>query len=362
MNDNQFWRYLLLAVIVTAGLWYGSNLVTNTLLVGNTQRSITPRGELAAFERTANDVFTSVAPSVVYIFTQSQDRSMFGRDAVQEGTGSGFIWDRAGHIITNHHVIASASRVFVRFDTGAAARASIVGSSPDHDLAVLRVTRSAGNLEPIPIGRSDDLKIGQAVFAIGNPFGLSRTLTTGIVSALDRRLPTQSGREITGVIQTDAAINPGNSGGPLIDSAGRLIGVNTAIVSGTGSYSGIGFAVPVDTVNLIVPQIIARGRPARPGIGIQAASEALAAQLNVPGVIVYAVTPGGPAESAGLIGLDEGQQRLGDVITAVNGNPVRTVSQLAAELAKVGVGKVATLTVVRDSQTREVNVTTIDLG
>jgi 2-alkenal reductase len=206
------------------------------------------------------------------------------------------------------------------------------------------------------------LKIGQAVFAICNPFGLSRTLTSGIVSALDRRLPTHSGREITGVIQTDAAINPGNSGGPLIDSAGRLIGVNSAIISGTGSYSGIGFAIPVDTVNRIVPQIIRNGRPARPGIGIQVGSDELAARLNVHGVVVIAVQPNGPAAKAGLKGIDRVARELGDIIVAVNDERVRTTSEYTNALEAVGVGKQATLTILRNGKERKVAVTLADVG
>lgn len=362
MTDTEFRRYVVLGVIVAAVLWFGYQFVQSVVLIESEQRSITPRGELAAFEKTATDVFKSTAPSVVYIFNERAGRSVFGEVARQQGTGSGFVWDRAGHIITNHHVIRGASRVFVRFDSGAVASATIVGSSPDHDLAVLRVSRSSTDLDPIPIGHSNNLEIGQAVFAIGNPFGLSRTLTTGVVSALNRSLPTGSGREITGVIQTDAAINPGNSGGPLIDSAGRLIGVNTAIISGTGSYSGIGFAVPVDTVNNIVPQIISRGRPARPGIGIQAGSEELAAQLNIDGVIIISVMRGGPADRVGLRGVDKISKRLGDIIVAVNGNQVRTVSELASELEKIGIGKDAAIEVLRNGQSLAITVTLVDIG
>ena len=200
------------------------------------------------------------------------------------------------------------------------------------------------------------------MFAIGNPFGLSRTLTTGIVSALDRTLPVENGREISGVIQTDAAINPGNSGGPLIDSAGRLIGVNTAILSRTGSSSGIGFAVPVDTVNQIVPQIIQRGRPARPGIGISAAPEEYAAQLGVVGVIIVNVMPGGPADRAGLEGIRRDRRTLGDVIVAVDGEPTRTVGALADALERAGIGNTARLSVMRNGRVREIDVTIADIS
>lgn len=356
---NRYWLLLLGfallgLVVLTNGRAY--------LLSETAPRQVAPRGELASFELTANRVFTSSAPSVVYIFTERRGRSVFGGGQTQQGTGSGFIWDAAGHVITNHHVIAGADQVFVRFDSGNTAAARVVGSSPDHDLAVLRVTGLSFGLKPIPIGRSSNLKIGQAVFAIGNPFGLSRSLSTGVVSALGRRLPTTTGREISGAIQTDAAINPGNSGGPLLDSAGRLIGVNTAIISRSGSSSGIGFAVPVDTVNRIAPQIISNGKPARPGIGIRAASPELSARLNVEGVIVFDVSPGGPADKAGIVAADVTAQRLGDVIIAVNGSAVRTIAELASELEKVGVGAEAKLTVARNGAQREVTVRLEDIS
>lgn len=363
MSNRSFHRYVVVGLILAVAFWFGTQMIQSYLLVGDKARAVTARGDLAGFEKTAIEVFRNAAPSVVYIYTQKQGSGYFGEDRrTRQGTGSGFIWDRAGHVITNHHVVSGATRVFVRFDKGEVFPARLVGSSPDHDLAVLRVSASATQLRPIPIGKSSNLQIGQSVFAIGNPFGLSRTLTTGIVSSLDRSLPTRTGREITGVIQTDAAINPGNSGGPLIDSAGRLIGVNTAIASRTGSYSGIGFAVPVDTVNNIVPQIIKRGKPARPGIGIRAASSELAAQLGVEGVVVYDVVPGGAADKAGLRGLDLQRQQVGDVITAVNGVKVRSVSELATQLEKVGIGKVAKLTVRRGSNEMEISVTLTDIG
>jgi len=356
---DRYWLALLGAVLLGIVVFtYGRSY----LLTEWASREITPRGELASFEVTAHRVFTSSAPSVVYIFTERRGRSVFGNGETRQGTGSGFIWDAAGHVITNYHVIEGAERVFVRFDSGKTAAAGIVGSSPDHDLAVLKITGLSFGLQPIPIGRSSTLKIGQAVFAIGNPFGLTRSLTTGVVSALGRRLPTRLGREIPDAIQTDAAINPGNSGGPLLDSAGRLIGVNTAIISGTGTYSGIGFAVPVDTVNRIAPQIIARGKPARPGIGIQAGSPELAARFNVDGVIVFQVRPGGPAANAGLIGIDVARQKLGDVIVAVNDNPVRTVAELANELEKVGVGQQVRLTILRNGAKRDTWVELVDIG
>ncbi len=355
-------RIIVLGVVVCAILWFATGFLQTLFFAEKAPRSVTPRGELAAFEKTAADVFEASSPSVVYIFAETSRQSVFGRQTVSQGTGSGFVWDQAGHVITNNHVIANARRVFVRFDTGDSVSARVVGTSPDHDLAVLKVTKAATSLQPIPVGSSDDLRIGQAVFAIGNPFGLSRTLTSGIVSALGRTLPAQTGREIQGVIQTDAAINPGNSGGPLLDSAGRLIGVNTAIVSQTGSYAGIGFAVPVGTVNRIVPQIIAQGRPARPGIGITIASEDLTAQLGIEGVLIIDVVAGRPAERAGLTGIDRRTERFGDVILAVGGKAVYTAAQLSAALDSAGIGNKVTLTVQRDGQIRDVTLEIVDIG
>ncbi|MGI9520132.1 MAG: S1C family serine protease [Hyphomicrobiaceae bacterium] len=356
---KQYWLVVLGTVLF--GVWI-FDYARDHFMTALGPREVTPRGDLASFELTAHEVFTATAPSVVYIFTEQRGRSIVGNRQVQQGTGSGFIWDSAGHVITNYHVVEGADSVFVRFDSGPTASARIVGSSPDHDLAVLKITGLSFGLKPIPIGRSSNLIIGQAVFAIGNPFGLTRSLTTGIVSALGRRLPTQSGREIPDAIQTDAAINPGNSGGPLLDSAGRLIGVNTAIISNSGSYSGIGFAVPVDTVNRIAPQIIARGKPARPGIGIRAGSQELAARLKTRGVIIYDVVSAGPADRAGLVGIDLQGEQLGDIILAVNDAPVETIAELANEFEKVGVGAEVILTVQRDGRQRNVTLRLADIG
>ena len=240
--------------------------------------------------------------------------------------------------------------------------AQIVGSVPNYDLAVLRVSSTRSLPPPIAIGTSDDLKVGQSVFAIGNPFGLDQSLTTGIISALKRRLPTAGGREITNVIQTDAAINPGNSGGPLLNSAGRVIGVNTAIFSPSGTSAGIGFAIPIDAVNRIVPEIIRRGYVPTPGIGIVAAGEAAATRAGVDGVAIVRTAPGSSAERAGLRGVEPGSGRLGDVIVAVNGKPVRRLPDLIEELERVGVGKRATLTVKRDGRDMSVDVEVMDIG
>jgi S1-C subfamily serine protease len=215
---------------------------------------------------------------------------------------------------------------------------------------------------PVAIGASGDLKVGQTAYAIGNPFGLDQSMSSGIISALKRRLPTSGGREIANVIQTDAAINPGNSGGPLLDSAGRVIGVTTAIISPSGSNAGIGFAVPVDVVNRIVPQLIRDGRVPTPGIGIVMANEAVAARLGVEGVIVVRTAPGSPAQRAGLRGVDLASGELGDVIVEANGKPVRRLADLTDEIEQTGVGKPIRLTVRRGNQRRDVEAEIIDIG
>ena len=353
--------YLVAWGLLALTLWFGDRLVRGVFLTADAPRAVTARGDLSDLERQTVALFEQTAPSVAYIFTESGQRGPAGGGG-QRGAGSGFVWDRAGHVVTNNHVVEGASRVSVRLDNGEAIPAVVVGTAPDYDLAVLRLGESRSAFQPIQIGSSAELRVGQSVFAIGNPFGLSRTLTSGVVSALERRLPTAGGREIAGVVQTDAAINPGNSGGPLLDSAGRLIGVTTAIISGTGSYAGIGFAVPVDVVNRVVPELIRSGRVPRPGIGILAADEETAARLGVTGVAIAEVRPGSAAERAGLKGFDPARRSPGDVIVAVEGRPVKSVAELAEALARVGVGRRARLSVVRDAERREVAVEVVDLS
>jgi len=353
-------------VVVVVGLlivvWYGLGAIQRWYYTSYEARPVTPRGDLAEFEKTSISVFRNSAPSVAYISTVRRQRDVFGNGSMSAGAGSGFVWDKAGHILTNAHVVSGADRVYVRFGSDRPLIAKVVGVAPEYDLALLRVELPLSGLTPLPVGTSADLVVGQQVYAIGNPFGLDKTLTTGVISALDRTLPTATGQEITGVIQTDAAINPGNSGGPLLDSAGRLIGINTAIASTTGAYSGIGLAVPVDTVNRVVPQLLARGKVARPGIGISAASQEIASQLGQYGVVVIDVQRGGPAEAAGIVGADVERGLLGDVITEANGSPVASVSDLSKELQKVGVGQPVRLTVVRNGEARRVTVVVDDLN
>ena len=359
--NTLFGRIMLVWVLAIATLWIAHDVLRGPLLTMNEPYLVTARGELADFESLTSQIFEAAAPSVAYIFTESEAPGRLGGGR-PHGAGSGFVWDSAGHIVTNFHVVSSAQTVRVRLDTGEPMTAVVVGTAPEYDLAVLRLNQNRAALRPLPIGSSDDLRVGQAVFAIGNPFGLSRSLSTGVISALDRHLPVAAGREIRGVIQTDAAINPGNSGGPLLDSAGRLIGVNTAILSRTGSWAGVGFAVPVGTVNRIVPQLVRDGRVPRPGIGVALFNEEAAARSGAEGLVVAEVMPGSSAEQAGIRGFDRRSGRHGDIITKAHGRPVRTISDLAEVLEEIGIGKMVELTIVRERRTRSVSVRVMDIS
>jgi 2-alkenal reductase len=357
-QGENFWRTVAVLALVLLAVSFAERFLRTYWLSADVPRPVAPRTDLAGEEKRAAEIFAQTSPSVAYIFVRRGGEGMPGEAG---GTGSGFVWDRAGHIVTNNHVIAQASEVGVVIDQGQVLPARVIGAAPWADLAVLRLDMAAENLRPILVGRSSDLIVGQSVYAIGNPFGLSRTMTKGIISALDRRLPTAGGREVAGVIQIDAAINPGNSGGPLVDSAGRLIGVTTAILAPTGSFAGVGFAVPVDTVNRIVPALIRNGRAPLPGIGIRALGEELASRLGSPGVVVHSVVPGSSADKAGLRGLDP-RGRLGDVIVAANGKQVTELADLAAELERVGIGNRVRLTVLRQGSSVNVDVVVQDIN
>lgn len=325
-------------------------------------RPVTPRGPLTAEEQAVITLFERASQSVAYITTQGIARRGFFVAEVQQGAGSGFVWDDKGHIVTNNHVVAGAQRVQVQLDAGRSFDAKVVGVAPDYDLAVVRLESPPAGLKPIAIGTSKDLKIGQTTYAIGNPFGLTRTLTRGVLSALDRQLPTSDMREIAGALQTDAAINVGNSGGPLLDSAGRLIGVTTAIRSTSGGSVGVGLAIPVDLVNRVVPQLIARGRAPQPGIGIVPVHPDIVSRAGLVGVVIARIQPNSPAAQAGLKAFDPQTGNVGDVIVAVNGRPVESLPNFASELDRVGIDEVAELAVVRDGKERRVKVKVVDLG
>jgi len=361
-SQNRLVLVILASIIVAAAFTYFNHFADRGRRIVSQPREILPRGDLADFEKSTITIFNSAAPSVVYIFTENAQSGFFGRRELQQGAGSGFLWDNHGHVVTNFHVIQGAQSIQVRLDTGEAIRATYVGGSADHDLAVIRLRRTPQSIRPIPVGTSDNLSVGQAVFAIGNPFGLARSLTTGVISALDRRLPTAGGREVMGVIQTDAAINPGNSGGPLIDSAGRLIGVNTAIISGSGSSAGIGFAVPVDVVNRVVPKLITKGKVPRPGIGIVVLDEEVAASLGVLGVVIDRVMPGSEADRIGLQGIDYRNRILGDIIVAAGNQEVRDMADFIRILENYTIGQMIILDVKRGDQIRTVEVKIMDIS
>jgi S1-C subfamily serine protease len=348
MNSNRTLASLLLSCGLLAGA--ASWMAGCAQRADAAPRPISPRGELTAEERSNIEVFEAWKGSVVFIATSNRVVDFWTRDvmSVPLGTGSGFVWDDQGHIVTNVHVIADAAAATVKLADGRDYPATLVGASPAHDIAVLKISPVGKPLVPVAIGTSDDLRVGQKVFAIGNPFGLDWTLTTGIVSALDRSLDNDRG-VIRHLVQTDAAINPGNSGGPLLDSAGRLIGVNTAIYSPSGASAGVGFAVPVDTVNRVVPQIIAHGHYSPPSLDVEAddmLSRAVARELGVEGVAVL-------RGAAPFRGARIGARNLvvpGDVILSVDGKSVTTSAQLAAILDDYKVGDEVQVEVWRDGK------------
>lgn len=359
-------RAFTLAVAALVLLWWSLPMIESFFTPRDGGiRTVVARGDLAADERATIELFEKSRDSVVFISTARLVRDLWTRNvfAVPRGTGSGFIWDDAGHIITNFHVVEGTNEATIKLADGRDYKAALVGVSPAHDIAVLRIGIGFKRPPPVPIGTSHDLKVGQKVFAIGNPFGLDWTLTTGIVSALDRSLPSGTGGPpIQHLIQTDAAINPGNSGGPLLDSAGRLIGINTAIYSPSGASVGIGFAVPVDTIMRVVPQIITQGRYIRPALGIEVderLNERITMLLKIKGVIVLHVSRGSAADRAGLKGAiltPDGGVIPNDVIVAVQGKPVDSVSKLLALIDEFNVGDTVQLTVIRDEQAREIDV------
>ena len=326
-------------------------------------RAVQARGSLSEDERNNIDVFKAVSPSTVNITTLQATRGgFFSRDVMQvpSGTGTGFVWDDRGHVVTNFHVIQAGDAARVTLADQSSWRAALVGAFPDQDIAVLRIDAPRDKLKPIQIGTSKDLQVGQKVYAIGNPFGLDQTLTTGIVSALEREIESVTRRPIRGVIQTDAAINPGNSGGPLLDSAGRLIGVNTAIYSPSGASAGIGFAIPVDQVARIVPRLIRDGRFIRPALGVQVAPPQFSRMLSLPaGVAVVGVAPDGPAARAGLRPFTreaDGSIGAGDVIVAIDGAAIASFDDLQNALEKHSPGETIRLRVDRAGQQRELAV------
>ncbi|KAM0958101.1 hypothetical protein EV1_023194 [Malus domestica] len=323
---------------------------------------VTPPKKLQSDELATVQLFQENTPSVVYITNLAARQDAFTLDVfeVPQGSGSGFVWDTDGHIVTNYHVIRGASDLRVTLADQSTYDAKVVGFDQDKDVAVLRVDAPKEKLRPIPIGQSADLLVGQKVFAIGNPFGLDHTLTTGVISGLRREISSAAtGRPIQDVIQTDAAINPGNSGGPLLDSTGRLIGINTAIYSPSGASSGVGFSIPVDTVSGIVDQLVKFGKVTRPILGIKFAPDQSVEQLGVSGVLVLDAPANGPAGKAGLLPTKRdtyGRLILGDIITSVNGKKVSNGSDLYRILDQCEVGDKVIVEVLRGDHKEKIPV------
>jgi S1-C subfamily serine protease len=307
-------------------------------------------------------VFERVAPSVVNIDTTAMQTNLFSMSVteVPQGSGSGFVFDKKGHIVTNFHVIENAAKVSVTVKGGHRFEAKVVGAEPDKDLALLKIEAPERLLVPVQLADSAALRVGQRVLAIGNPFGLDQTLTTGVVSALEREIQSRTDRRIQDVIQTDAAINPGNSGGPLLDSQGRVIGVNTQIYSPSGASAGIGFAIPANAVSRVVPQLIKYGRVNRPKLGVRLITDAIAKRNGIEGVIIDSIEPGGPADKAGLRGLVQtrtGYPAVGDIIVGVGNKTVKSYSDLLDELDNIKPGDDIKITVERGKGGKKETVT-----
>jgi S1-C subfamily serine protease len=331
-------------------------------------RPITARGDLAEDEKSQIELFKSVSPSVVFVTSIAVNHNTFNMDVTEipQGAGSGFIWNMDGYIVTNAHVMQQSSKALVYLaDNSAPLEANLVGISKDKDIAVLKVKARANRMKPIMVGSSNDLQVGQKVFAIGNPFGLDQTLTTGVISGLGREIKSPTGEKIKNVIQTDAAINKGNSGGPLLDSAGRLIGINTAIYSPSGLNAGIGYAIPVDTVNLIVPQLIRSGLVDRPGFGIGVYSESFVDDLiskgvlKRKGILVSDVIKNGSADIAGILPTRRaanGRIILGDLITRIESIEINNRQDLLKILDRFNAGDSISVTIYRQNIKKVVNL------
>jgi S1-C subfamily serine protease len=358
---------VVLGIFVSAGLQRALSPSAKPILPSADARpqarEVAERPDLDPEERHTIALFKDAQRSVAFITTQVEQVDLWTRDVfkVPSGTGSGFIWDDAGHVVTNYHVVQDADAARVTLGD-AQHDARLVGYSAAQDLAVLHIDAPRDKLVPIRVGTSADLQVGQKVYAIGNPFGLDYTLTNGIVSALGRTIESVSNVTIFDVIQTDAAINPGNSGGPLLDSGGRLIGINTAIYSPSGASAGIGFAVPVDTVSRIVPELIAYGKVIRPVLGVNLddrLSVAVTRRLGVDGALIRDVLRGTGAAEAGIVGtrvVRGGRVVPGDIVQDIDGKPVKSVGDLQGRLGAYRPGDTVTLTLWRDGKTREVRV------
>ena len=319
--------------------------------------------ELTNAEKEVINLFENAAPSVVFITTSTLRQSYYSMDVTEipSGSGTGFMWDDEGHIVTNFHVLDGGDRFAVMLSDNSSYDAEVVGLAPSKDLAVLKINVPKEKLRALPKGQSSSLKVGQSAYAIGNPFGFDQTLTTGVISALGREITAKNGRKIYDVIQTDAAINPGNSGGPLLNSSGKLIGVNTAIYSPSGAYSGIGFSIPVDAVKKIVPDLINYGRINRPVVGVELMNENY---VNVTGAMIYKVRKNSPADLAGLEGVSRvrnGGHLAGDIITKIDNYDIQSNLDLIETLEKYKPDDQVTITYIRGDDIREVELKLISV-
>jgi S1-C subfamily serine protease len=359
------WTVLLVVALVIVGAiagWLWFHRPESGLNPDAQPLPVAARGPLRSEEQANIALYEKASPSVVHVTNLAQGRSGFSMDVQQvpKGTGSGFVWDDKGHIVTNYHVVKDADAVQVTLADRSTYESKNVWAYPDKDIAVIFIEAPKSKLHPIRMGTSHDLKVGQITYAIGNPFGLDQTMTKGIVSALSREITSVTNRPIPGVIQTSAAINPGNSGGPLFDSDGRLIGITTAILSPSGAFAGIGFAIPSDEVNRVVPELIRHGKVVRPQLGVQIAEDQLAEKLGVDeGALIIKVVPGSPAAKAGLRGTSRdasGQIHLGDIIVEVGDKTIAKGKDLFAALENRNVGDKVTITFLQDGQRKQVDV------
>jgi S1-C subfamily serine protease len=353
--------WLLVATLAAALCWaFAGRIQAASTRANAAPRPIAPRGDLDSDEKRTIELFRAVSPATVNVTNIGLYRTSywdFDVAEVPQGTGTGFIWDDDGHVVTNYHVVANGSKFKVTLANGETYDAEAVDFDRDSDIAVLKVEAPSEKLATVPIGLSKDLQVGQKVYAIGHPFGLDQTLTTGIISGLDREIRSKSDRRIRNVIQTDAAINPGNSGGPLLDSSGRLIGMNTAILSPSGASSGVGFAVPVDTINRVVPKLIRGEQVERPGLGVSI-DERSSRFMRAGGLIVAGVDKDGAAARAGIQAprqRDDGEQVF-DVIVGVGERAVRTMDELRDALDGYDIGDTVTVSVRREGKLEKLAV------
>lgn len=355
-----FWLCVLLLILLSMR-WFERDAATG-LDPKAQPMPVAPVGKRSMDEETNIQIYERTSSSVVQVtsLTQETDSFSLNVERVPKGVGSGFVWDKDGHIVTNYHVVDGADGVRVTLADHSTYDARQIWADPEQDIAVVWIVPK-GPLHPVVVGTSHDLKVGQVVYSLGDPFGLDQTMTTGIVSALGREIEGSNGRRIGGVVQTSAAINPGNSGGPLFDTSGRLIGMNTAILSPSGAFAGIGFAIPVDEINQIVPQLIRNGKVVHPRLGVQIADDQLAQQLGVEqGALIVKVVPNSPAAQANLRSTRRsatGAIQLGDVIVALDGRPIANADELRAAMGQSKPGSTVTLTIRREGRNEDVHVT-----